>query len=203
MVLTPNFQNPTGTTMPEASRRAVLAMARRAGVVVVENDLYGELRYRGADIPVAQALDPSGDTILLGSFSKIAFPGLARRLGHRAAALHRAPDRSQGIERSAFGSAFAGGAAAVRGIRPLGGASRENAGERSRERLKPCLAACARELPPGSRFTRPEGGMNVWVRLPEPLDAAELAARAEREGVSFLPGPLLRGVASADARVCG
>ncbi len=44
------------------------------------------------------------------------------------------------------------------------------------------------ELPPGSRFTRPEGGMNVWVKLPEPLDAAEMAARAEREGVSFLPG---------------
>jgi 2-aminoadipate transaminase len=51
VVLTPNFQNPTGTTMPEASRLAVLAMARRAGVVVVENDLYGDLRYRGAEIP--------------------------------------------------------------------------------------------------------------------------------------------------------
>jgi 2-aminoadipate transaminase len=56
------------------------------------------------------------------------------------------------------------------------------------ERLKACLAGCAKELPPGSRYTRPEGGMNLWVRLPEPLDASELAVRAERENVSYLPG---------------
>lgn len=62
--------------------------------------------------------------------------------------------------------------------------------ERGRERLDATLAACAAELPPGTRFTRPEGGMNVWVRLPETPspDAADIAARAAREGVSFLPG---------------
>ena len=76
IVLTPNFQNPTGTTMPEAARRAVLALARRAGVIVVENDLYGDLRYRGAAIPSLKSLSTSGDTILFSSFSKIAFPGL-------------------------------------------------------------------------------------------------------------------------------
>ena len=67
-------------------------------------------------------------------------------------------------------------------------AHREKMLARGVERLDATLAACARELPPGSRFTRPEGGMNVWVHLPEPLDAAEMAARAAREGVSFLPG---------------
>ena len=97
VVLTPNFQNPTGTTMPEAARRAVLAMARRAGVVVVEDDLYGELRYRGAEIPTLKRLDASGDTILLSSFSKDRVSGSARGLGHRSAALHRAPHRSQGV----------------------------------------------------------------------------------------------------------
>ncbi len=55
-------------------------------------------------------------------------------------------------------------------------------------RLKAILSACAKELPEGSRYTRPEGGMNVWVRLPEPMDASELALRAERENVSYLPG---------------
>lgn len=55
-------------------------------------------------------------------------------------------------------------------------------------RLKKCLAGCSKELPPGSSFTRPEGGMNVWVRLAEPLDASELAVRAARENVSYLPG---------------
>jgi 2-aminoadipate transaminase len=56
------------------------------------------------------------------------------------------------------------------------------------ERLKSCIASCSKELPSGSRFTRPDGGMSLWVRLPEPLDAAELATQAERENVSFLPG---------------
>ena len=57
-----------------------------------------------------------------------------------------------------------------------------------RERLQAALAACGAYLPAGTSFTRPQGGMNVWVELPEPLDAAELLPRAEREGVSYLPG---------------
>jgi 2-aminoadipate transaminase len=56
------------------------------------------------------------------------------------------------------------------------------------ERLAAVLEACDRYLPAGSRFTRPRGGMNLWVRLPEPLDAGELLARAHRENVSYLPG---------------
>jgi DNA-binding transcriptional MocR family regulator len=56
------------------------------------------------------------------------------------------------------------------------------------ERLAATLAACREHLPPGSRWTQPEGGMNLWVRLPEPLDAANLLPRAQREGVSYLPG---------------
>jgi len=60
--------------------------------------------------------------------------------------------------------------------------------EAGRERLDACLNACAKEFPLGIEFTVPEGGMNVWVRLPEPLDAEALAQRAAAEGVSFLPG---------------
>jgi 2-aminoadipate transaminase len=56
------------------------------------------------------------------------------------------------------------------------------------ERLAAVLSACERHLPAGSQFTRPQGGMNLWVRLPEPLDAAELLGRAHRENVSYLPG---------------
>ena len=56
------------------------------------------------------------------------------------------------------------------------------------ERLAATLEACARYLPAGTRWTKPEGGMNVWVRLPEPLDAGELLARAQRAGVAYMPG---------------
>jgi 2-aminoadipate transaminase len=56
------------------------------------------------------------------------------------------------------------------------------------ERLAATLDACGRFLPPGTRYTRPHGGMNVWVRLPEPLDAGELLPRAQKEGVAYIPG---------------
>jgi 2-aminoadipate transaminase len=60
--------------------------------------------------------------------------------------------------------------------------------EAGAERLRAVLDACERYLPEGSHWTRPRGGMNLWVRLPEPLDAANLLAAAERENVSYLPG---------------
>ncbi len=66
LVLTPNFQNPTGTTLPAEARKTILAMARRAGVVIVEDDLYGELRYQGAEIQAIKRLDTSGDAIPAG-----------------------------------------------------------------------------------------------------------------------------------------
>jgi 2-aminoadipate transaminase len=56
--------------------------------------------------------------------------------------------------------------------------------------LHAVLEACERHLPEGTKFTRPQGGMSLWVRLPEPLDTSDLLPRAQREGVSYLPGKL-------------
>jgi 2-aminoadipate transaminase len=60
--------------------------------------------------------------------------------------------------------------------------------EAGAQRLRATLDACREYLPAGTRWTRPQGGMNVWVRLPEPLDAGELLPRARKEGVAYLPG---------------
>jgi DNA-binding transcriptional MocR family regulator len=192
VVLTPNFQNPTGTTMPEAARRAVLALVGRAGVILVENDLYGELRYRGAAVPSLKSLEmsahnTSGDTILFSSFSKIAFPGL--RVGwaigpRRFIARLTEAKESSDLHSDQLSQAVLLQFAASGRLQ----AHRDKMRASGSERLNACLAACAKELPPGSSYTRPDGGMNVWVRLPEPLDADAMASRAERDGVSFLPG---------------
>ncbi len=187
MVLTPNFQNPTGSTLPIESRRTILTLAKRAGVIVVENDLYGELRYHGAEVPTIKRLDESGDTILLGSFSKIAFPGL--RVGWAIGPRHFIARLTEAKEASDLHSDQLSQAVVLRFAE-----SGRLAGHRQKmltsglQRLKATLGACERELPAGSIFTKPEGGMNVWVELPKPLDASELATRAERENVSFLPG---------------
>jgi 2-aminoadipate transaminase len=187
IVLTPNFQNPTGTTIPLDSRKTIVELARKAGTILVEDDLYGALRYRGEEIPSIKTLDESGDTILLGSFSKIAFPGL--RVGwvigprHLIAALTEAKEAcdlhsDQLSQAVLLRFAESGRLEAHRNKMIAAGA----------ERLAACLAGCAKNLPDGSLYTRPEGGMNVWVRLPDALDAAELARRVSAENVSFLPG---------------
>src|SRR5208283_5467094 len=76
LVVTSNFQNPTGATLSLPARRALLDAARAARVPVVENDSYGELRYQGEPLPALKQLDNHGGTVLLRSFSKVSFPGL-------------------------------------------------------------------------------------------------------------------------------
>ena len=187
LVVTSNFQNPTGVSLPMAGRRALLDAARRFGVPVIENDAYGELRYSGEALPALKQLDEGGGTVLLRSFSKVSFPGLRvgwavgpkllidrLRNAKEAADLHT-DQLSQAV---LLEFAESGRLEAHRArMRRAGG-----------ERLAATLEACAKYLPAGTRWTRPEGGMNVWVRLPEPLDAGELLARAQREGVAYVPG---------------
>ena len=75
-VITPNFQNPTGSSIPLESRSTIVELARRSDALVVENDIYGDLRYTGNSLPTAKQLDASGHVLLVRSFSKLAFPGL-------------------------------------------------------------------------------------------------------------------------------
>ena len=187
MVLTPSFQNPTGTTIPEDARREILEIGRRAGVIIVENDLYSALRYAGSDLAPIKQLDASGDTILLGSFSKVAFPGL--RVGWVIGPKNFIGRLTEAKEASDLHSDQLSQAVLLR-FAESGRleAHRQKMLKIGAARLKACLDGCARELPATSEFTRPQGGMNVWVNLPEPLDAADLAIRAAREGVSYLPG---------------
>lgn len=187
VVVTPNFQNPTGTTLTTASRVALLAMVRAAGAVLVENDAYGELRYVGEPLPNVKQLDETGDTVLLGSFSKIAFPGL--RIGWviaPRALIARLMEAKQwcDLHTDQLSQAVAARFAASGRL----AAHRKRVQAAGARRLAAVLSACERHLPAGAVFTRPQGGMNLWVRLPEPLDAAALLPRAEREGVGYLPG---------------
>jgi 2-aminoadipate transaminase len=187
LILTPNFQNPTGTSIPELERARILEIARRTGVIVVENDLYGPLRYFGAEIPSFKELDRSGSTILLGSFSKIAFPGL--RVGWAIGPRTIIQQLTEAKEMSDLHSDQLSQAVLLRFAESGRLAEHHRrAIAAGAERLKACVEACERELPAGSGFTRPSGGMNLWVTLDESLDASELAERALRDGVSFLPG---------------
>ncbi len=187
LVITPNFQNPTGTTLRSLSRQTLLDIALSAGVPVIENDPYGELRYHGQSLPALKQLDHSGGTVLLRSFSKVSFPGLrvGWALGPKAliGRLRQAKEASDlhtdQLSQAVLLEFARSGRLEAHRLRVL---------QAGAERLAAALSACGDCLPPGTRWTQPEGGMNLWVRLPKPLDAAELLPAAQKRGVTFLPG---------------
>jgi DNA-binding transcriptional MocR family regulator len=182
LIVTPNFQNPTGVTIPLPSRRALLQMVRAAGVALIENDTYGDLRYQGQPLPDVK----SEGTILLRSFSKIAFPGL--RVGWAIGPQAVIARMIEAKQLSDLHSDQLSQAVVLR-FAESGrlDAHRRQVLKSGEEKLKAVLSACEQFLPARSTFTRPQGGMNLWVRLPEPLDSGELLLRAQREKVTYLP----------------
>ncbi|WP_198670559.1 PLP-dependent aminotransferase family protein [Oceanicella sp. SM1341] len=192
--LSADFANPTGETIDRAGREAVLALADTLDLAVIEDAAYQDLRYDGEAIPPMLALEIARKgsieacrTVYCGSFSKTLSPGL--RVGwvcaesslisrlvllKQAADLHSATLNQMAVHRVAE----AGFEAQV---------TRARAAYRARrDRM---LAALERHMPAGVSWTEPEGGMFVWVTVPEPLDGAALLARAvSGHKVAFVPG---------------
>jgi 2-aminoadipate transaminase len=181
----PTFQNPTGRTLPLERREALVALARAGGFWLLEDDPYGELRYRGEPLPTLAALD---DRVLsLSTLSKIAAPGL--RIGWvRAPAPLRRPltiaKQAADLHSSTVDQAAAAHwletidlDARVADLRRAYGARRDA-----------LIGGLADALPPGSSHNHPDGGMFVWARLPDGWDAAALLDRALAHDVAFVPG---------------
>nr|WP_281371593.1 PLP-dependent aminotransferase family protein [Petropleomorpha daqingensis] len=188
LYLVPTFANPTGRTLPAERRAAVVALAARYGVWVVEDDPYGELRYRGTPEPPLAGFPGAEDRVLhLGSFSKIASPGL--RLGWlRAPAPLRGPlgvaKQAADLHTSTIDQAAAAEWLATvdldAHVRRLCAAYRE--------RRDAMVGALPAALPAGSTWSDPDGGMFVWARLPGEVDTAELLRTALEHDVAFVPG---------------
>jgi DNA-binding transcriptional MocR family regulator len=184
LVLTPSFQNPTGATIPAANRRSIVDLARAAGAAVIENDIYSELAYQGVEAPKLKALD--SNVILLGSFSKIAFPGMRcgwiiapRPVIARVTELKQLADLHTDQLSQAFLLRFAETGRLA--------AHQEKMIAAGRERLRAVEQACCRYLG-GCRFHIPGGGMNLWIELPGGLDASQLRGLAQQAGIDYLPG---------------
>lgn len=188
LLVTPTFQNPTGSTLPLERRERVVALAERFQCVLVESDIYSELRYRGASLPTLKQLDKGGSTILLRSYSKIGFPGL--RVGWAIAPRPVIARLAEAKEVSDLHSDQLAQAVLLR-FAESGELARhlERTRQSGAERLHAALDACARHLPARSRYTRPEGGLNLWIELPAPLSAEAVLRRAQENGVTFLAGP--------------
>ena len=182
----PNFHNPAGTTLPLGRRYGLVELAAKHGVFVIEDDPYGELRFEGEDIIPICALHKE-NTLYLSTFSKTLAPSL--RLGWIVApeaVIAKLVQAKQGadlhtsslVQYLAYDICQRGLIRAhVRKIRPV-----------YHERRDAMLAAMETHFPEGVTWTRPQGGLFLWVRMPESLSATELLDIAVEEKVAFVPG---------------
>jgi 2-aminoadipate transaminase len=186
------FQNPTGVTLAEPRRRRLIELAARYDLAILEDDPYGELYYEGERTTPLAALDIAmhGElrhVVYLGTLSKLLAPGL--RVGWIAApaALHdRLVMLKQGLDLHTGSTAQAVAYYACRD----GLVERHIPRLRAAygERRNTMLAALEREMPAGVRWTRPTGGMFLWLTLPEGVNSQTLLGRAIERKVAFVPG---------------
>lgn len=186
MYCLPNFQNPTGRRIPLARRQQLAKIAVDTGLLIIEDDPYGALAYKGDVLPTLKSLTPD-NVVYLGSFSKVLTPGL--RVGYLIApqALHRklvqakqaadlhTPSFTQRIVHESVKDGFLD--AHIPTIVDL-----------YRQRCQVMLDAMRELFPKSATWNNPEGGMFIWVTLPPGTDSGKLLEKAIAENVAFVPG---------------
>jgi 2-aminoadipate transaminase len=186
LYLLPNFQNPSGRRIPQARRQALVEVCAQKDLLIFEDDPYGELSYRGDQLPSLLSMNETG-VVYTGSFSKVLSPGL--RVGYvvapeeifsklvqvkQAADLHT-PSFTQRIVHQVIKDGFLEGH--VPAIRAL-----------YASQCRVMLDALTAHFPSSARWNEPEGGMFVWVTLPQNIDCALLLEKAIARDVAFVPG---------------
>lgn len=182
----PNFQNPTGRSLSVERRVELVETCARLGLPLIEDDPYGALSYKGAPAPKMVAMNPDG-VIYMGSFSKVLTPGirlgyvvaplpLVRRLelAKQAADLHTS-QLTQMVVYDVIKDGFLD--QHIPKIRTLYG-----------DQCQVMLDAMAQHFPSAVQWTKPEGGMFIWVTLPKHIDAMKLLDEAIAQKVAFVPG---------------
>lgn len=193
----PNFQNPGGSTLSLERRKALVELADKYGVPIIEDDPYGQLRYEGDHIPSVVSLDSefrgpngghySGNVIYLSTFSKLLAPGLRlawviappeviRRLvmAKQAADLHTASFNQYVAFEVAKGGFLDEHVKVIRAT--------------YKERRDVMIEMMEEMFPAGVTWRKPQGGMFLWGILPEDMDSAEVLKRAIAKKVAFVPG---------------
>lgn len=185
----PTFHNPTGACLSGIRRRQLIALAGRYDVPVLEDEFVGDLRYEGHAQPALKALDPDGRVIYISTFSKILMPGL--RVGYIVA---HGPVYEQ-LLRWKYLNDIATANLMQRALEAYINVGRYQAHLHRARRIyrryrDGMVTALRRHMPPGTEWNTPQGGLFIWLRLPDGLDADALYPLAVQEGVDFAPGSL-------------
>lgn len=183
----PTFQNPGGSTLPESERPKLLEVARRHNLLIVEDNPYGELNFTGKTLKAVKAFDTEGRVIYLGSFSKIASPGM--RLGWvcadpalvaRMAMAKETTDVCTDVLSQAIAAEFFKGGHLQAHLQKLIGTYQK--------RRDAMLSAIQEHFPEEIRYSRPLGGFFVWAGLPEGFNTVELFEKAVAAKVAYVVG---------------
>lgn len=183
-----NFSNPTGAMLPEARKRELVKLCRDADIVLIEDDIYGDMPLEGERPRPCKAFDTDGRVLLCSSFSKSLAPGA--RVGFLAPGRYREQLRAVKLVTS--------GATAVLQQEMLadylGSGRYARHLQKLRERCKAQLTRLSQsvqdQFPAGTRLARPQGGYVLWVELPGDIDTLVLHEAAGRSGVDFVPGAM-------------
>jgi len=185
----PNFQNPTGVTLSAEKRREVYRLACRYGIVVLEDDPYGELRFQGEDLPPIKTLDEEGRVIYCGSFSKVVAPGLrvAYAVANRELVTRMSRDKAgDDVHTSALPQILC-----QRFLEETDFAAHLTSLKQVYRRKARLMMECLdREaVPSGISYLPIDGGMFLWCTLPEGADMLDYCDRLAAEAhVAVVPG---------------
>ena len=184
--LVPTFQNPTGRTIPISLRQKIADLLKKYHALLIEDDPYSALRYRGEAVPSIFSMAPD-NVVYVGTFSKIFAPGLRIGFCISPPSIRKwLVTARQGVDlhTSTFGQALA--------AEYLTGGYLDRHLPHILSIYAPRQAAMFRALedafPPYFHWSRPEGGMFVWLRGPEGMDMTQVYARAVARNVAFVPG---------------
>ena len=184
--IVPDFCNPSGVTMTLEERQALVEFARREDLLIVEDSPYRELRYSGSDIPTIYSLAPER-TLHLGSFSKIFAPGF--RLGWIIAepalleqifVCKQALDLCPPVFDQYLAAEFMGSGALDRNL--------ERSISLYRDKRDYMVSLLEKYMPDGVSWTHPDGGLFLWVTLPEGIDTVAMYDSALAAGVAYVAG---------------
>lgn len=187
LYLNPTFQNPAGSTLPEESRAQLVEVARRHDLLIVEDNPYGELNFTGKPIKSLKAFDTDGRVVYLGSFSKIASPGM--RLGWvcadpaliaRMTMAKETVDVCTDVLSQVIAAEFFRAGHLKEHLAKLIGTYKS--------RRDTMLDAIADHFPKGIRTNHPLGGFFVWAELPQGLNAVTLFEKAVAAKVAYVVG---------------
>ena len=183
----PTFQNPGGFTTSLEKRKAIYALARKYDIVILEDNPYGELRFRGEDLPTLKSMDTDGRVVYCGSFSKVLSAGMRvgflcgnEALIQKIVVAKQVEDVHTNIFFQMLCSEYMDRCdmdAHVEEIRAL-----------YRAKCDKMLECLDREMPEEVKYTRPEGGLFLWCTLPEKIDSGAFVKKAVEKNVFVVPG---------------